>query len=82
MSLINGSHDFLNYLDISSSLCGMHVKSTTAVSCSVTTSSLESLLNDSEKPNQPKRFLFPKCDYGKISVKPVHIQFSNQQKWY
>ena len=32
------------------------------------TSSSESLLNDGEKPNQPKRYLCPKCDYGKISV--------------
>ena len=82
MSLINGSHDFPNYLDTSRSLCGMHVKSTTAVSCSVTTLSLESLPNDSEKPNQPKRLLFPKCNYDKISVKPVRIQFSTQVKWY
>ena len=82
MSLINGSDDFPNDLDISRSLCGMHVKSTTAVSCSVTTSSLESLPNDSEKPNQPKRHLCPKCDYGKISVKPACIQFSTQLKWY
>ena len=81
MSLINGSHDFPNCLDISRSLYGMYVKSTTAVSCSVTTSSLEFLPNDSEKPNQPKRLLFPKCNYGKISVKPAPIQFSTQLKW-
>ena len=44
--------------------------STTAVSCSVATSSSESLPNDGEKPNQPKRLLFPKYDYGhKISMK-------------
>ena len=43
--------------------------STTAVSCSVATLS-ESLSNDNEKPNQPKRLLFPKCNYGcKISMK-------------
>ena len=80
MSMINGSHDFPNYLDISRSLCGMHVKSTTAVSCSLTTSSLESLPNDSEKPNQPKRLLFPKCNYGKISVKTACIQYSIKHK--
>ena len=44
--------------------------SATAVSCSVATASSESLSNDGEKPNQPKRFLFTKCDYGhKISMK-------------
>ena len=44
--------------------------STTAVSCSVATSSLESLPNDGEKPNQPKRLLFSKGDYGhKIFIK-------------
>ena len=43
--------------------------STTAVSCSVATLS-ESLPNDDEKPNQPKRLLFPKCYYGcKVSMK-------------
>ena len=42
--------------------------STTAVSCSVATSSSESLPNDGVKANQPKRLLFSKCDYGyKIS---------------
>ena len=44
----------------------MNVKSTralnTAVSCSVATSSSESLPNDGENPNQPKRPLFPKWD--------------------
>ena len=38
--------------------------STTAVSCSVATSSSESLPNDGENPNQPKRLLFSKCDSG------------------
>ena len=38
--------------------------STTVVSCSVATSLSESLPNDSEKPNQPKRLLSLKCDYG------------------
>ena len=47
----------------------MKVTSTTAYCCSVATSSSESLPNDGEKPNQPKRFLFPKCDYGIISIK-------------
>ena len=41
----------------------------TAFSCSVATSSSESLPSDGEKPNQPKRLLFSKCDFGKISVK-------------
>ena len=36
---------------------------TTAVGYSVATSSSESLSNDGEKPNYPKRLLFPKCDY-------------------
>ena len=49
--------------------CGMNVTSTTAASYSVATSSSESLSNNGEKPNQPKRSLFPECDYGKISVK-------------
>ena len=39
--------------------------STTAVNCSVATSSLEYLSNDGEKP---KTFV-SKIDYGKISVK-------------
>ena len=51
----------------------MNMTSTTTVSCSVATSvatsSSESLLNDGEKSNQPKKFLLPKCDYGKISVR-------------
>ena len=46
-----------------------NVTSTTAVSCSVATLSSESLSNDGEELNQPKRLLFPKCDYGKIFVK-------------
>ena len=52
-------------------LLDYHVASiyTTAVSCSVGTSSSESLPNDGEKPNQPKRFLFLKSDCGKIFVK-------------
>ena len=42
----------------------------TAVSLSVATLSSEFLSNDGEKPNQPKRFMFPKCNYGsKISMK-------------
>ena len=59
--------------------------STIAVSCSVATSSSESLPNDVEKPNQPKRLLFPKynrgCDYGGIEgFYEVCIQFSTQQR--
>ena len=46
----------------------MNVTSTIAVRCSVATSSSEPLAKYGEKPNQPKRFMFPKCDYGKISV--------------
>ena len=70
------THDYPNY-DISVSLCGMNVKSTrvptTAVSCSVVTSSSESLPNDGEKPNQPKRPLFPKWDYGHaLSKSSIH----------
>ena len=65
MSLINGSHDRPNYYGL---LCSMNVTSTTAVSCSVATSSSESLANDGEKHNQPKRLLFTKCDYGQISI--------------
>ena len=37
--------------------------STTTVSCSVATSSSESLPGDGEKPNQLKRFCFLKCDF-------------------
>ena len=47
----------------------MNVTSTTVVSCSVATSSPKSLSKDGEKPNQLKRFLFPKCNYDKISLK-------------
>ena len=43
-----------------------NVTSTAAVSCSVTTLSSESLSNDGENLNQPKRFSFWKCDNGKI----------------
>ena len=46
--------------------------SATEVNCSVATSSSQSLPNNDEKPNQPKRLLFLKCDYGKISVKHVY----------
>ena len=46
----------------------MIVISAIVVSSSLATSSSEFLPNDGEKPNQPKRFLLPKCDYGKISV--------------
>ena len=45
--------------------------SNTAVSWSVAILSSKSLPNNSEKPNQPKRLLFLKCDYSKISVKHV-----------
>ena len=64
MSLINGSRDRPNHWDISGLSCDMNATSTTAHGYSVATSSSESLLNDCEKPNQPKKLLFPKCDYG------------------
>ena len=51
--------------------CGMNVIFTTAVSYSVATLSSQSLPNDGKNANQPKRFLFPKCDYGKISMAEV-----------
>ena len=60
----NGSRGSPNHYDISRLSCGMNVTSTTAVGYSVATSSSESLLNDCEKPNQPKKLVFPKCDYG------------------
>ena len=84
ISLINGCHDHPNYLDISGLSCGMNVTSTTAVSCSVTTSSSVSLPNDGEdgeKSNLPKSRLFLKCNDGKISVKCAGF-YSTQQKWY
>ena len=52
-------------------LCDMNVISTTIISCSVATSSSESLPNDGEKAQSVNQFLFPKCDYDKISVKPA-----------
>ena len=48
MSLLDGSHDRANYKDISKSSCGMNMTSTTAVGCSVATSSSESLPSDGE----------------------------------
>ena len=51
----------------------MNVTSITAVSCSVATSSLESLPCDGEKSNQPERLLFLKYGYGKISVKHAFL---------
>ena len=65
MSFINGSCDHPDYQII----VWHELTSTTAVSYSVATSSSESLSNNGEKPNQPKRSLFPECDYGEISVK-------------
>ena len=49
-----------------------NVTSTAEVNCSVATSLSESLPNNGEKPNQPKRPLFPKYDYGKIFMKCVY----------
>ena len=63
----------------------MNVKSThiptTAVNCSVATSSSESLPNDGEKLNQSKKPLFLKWDSGReiLSCKAC-IQSSSQQK--
>ena len=57
--------------------------STIAASCSVATSSSESLPNDVKKPNQPMRLLFPKynrgCDYrGTEGFYEACIKFSTQ----
>ena len=51
-----------------------------AVSCSVVTSSSGSLPNDGESP----RALFPKCNYGKISVKRAFslVPGTQQNEWY
>ena len=47
------------------------------------TSSSKSLPNYGENSNQPKRLLFPNCDYGQWKdFYEVCIQFSTQQKWY
>ena len=54
----------------------MNVTSTTALSCSVATLSSESLPNDDEKPNQPKKFLIPNCDYGKICEACILVALS------
>ena len=49
-----------------------HTSTTAVSSCSVSTSSSESLRSDGERPNQPRRLLFPKCNYGHmISMKNV-----------
>ena len=47
----------------------MKVTSTTAVSCSVAMYFIIRIFTKyGEKPNQPKRFLLSKFNYGKISV--------------
>ena len=52
--------------------------STTAVSCSVATSSSESLPNNGEKPNQPKKLLFLKYDYGGRKTKVcIHLYWKD-----
>ena len=56
----------------------MNVTSTTAVSCSVGSSSSESLPNDGEKPNHLKRFLFPICGNGKIFIKHAFGHYSSR----
>ena len=82
MDLVTSEH--FNYQDISRSSCGMNVTSThastTAFGCLVVTTSSESLLNDGEKPNQPKRLLLlPKCNYGhKTNFHEVCMQLSTQ----
>ena len=81
MSLIDKSHDHANYEDISRSSCGMNMTSTTTVSCSVATSSSESLPNDGEKPNQPKRLISEK-QLWPLDFHEASIQFSTQHKWY
>ena len=71
-------------MDLVTVLTPTHV-STTAVSYSIATSSSESLPNDGEKPNQLKRLLFLKCDYGRIKFPSVKLAFTlgpDQQKWY
>ena len=57
---------------------GTNMTSTTAVSCSVATSTSASLPNIGEKPNQPKRFSFPKRDYCKKTV----VKRAFQQQWF
>ena len=64
--------------DISGFSRGANMMSTIAASCSVATSSSESLPNVGEKPNQPKRFLFPKREYGKKTI----VKRAFQQQWF
>ena len=53
------------------------VTSTTTDNYSVATLSPESLLNDCEKPNQPKKLLFLKCDLIWLNFRAAYIrQFS------
>ena len=54
----------------------MNVTFTTVVSYSVATSSSEFLPNDGEKHNQSNSFLFPKYNYGKISMKCANLPLS------
>ena len=55
-----------------------NMTSTTAASCLVATSPSESLPNVGEKLNQPKRFLFPKREYGKKTI----VKRAFQQQWF
>ena len=57
----------------------MNVTSNAAVGYSVATTSSESLLNDCEKPNQPKKLLFLICDLIWLNFREVCIQFSGTQ---
>ena len=54
----------------------MNVTSNAAVGYSVATSSSESLLNGCEKPNQPKKLLFPICDLIWLNFREACIQFN------
>ena len=52
----------------------------TAASCLVATSPSESLPNVGEKPNQSKRFLLPKREYGRKTI--VKRAFQQQLAMY
>ena len=57
----------------------MNMISNAAVGYSVATSSSGSLLNNCEKPNQPKKLLFPKCDLICLNFREACIKFSGTQ---
>ena len=73
--------------------CGMNVTSTRAstiavASCSVATLLSESLPNDGERPNKPKKFCFRNAimEVRFLGIESdfheACMQFSTQQKWY